>query len=239
MEDCFYQRHAMQGMPEGVEAMAIRTRGEFLVVRNARGFLGLTQFGAIEFHPWDCRADRLDTPDRCTIDLDPDEALDWPTVASAAFLVRERLLGIGLTPFVRTTGGKGLHIVVPLAGTQTWTPIKLFLKALAKSLASDAPRLFTTSPSKAQRSGRVFIDMGRTSLGSSAAASYSLRARPTFPVAVPLAWAELEHLAARPEFNSKSAVNRVESGFVDPWEDFEKARAGVEAKARKAVGLEA
>ncbi len=237
LEDCFYQRHAMLGLPEGVEAIKDTRSKEFLVIRNARGLLGLTQFGAIEFHPWDCRADRLDRPDRFTVDLDPDEALPWSAVASAAFDIRDRLTSVGLSPFVRTTGGKGLHIVVPLERRQGWVEVRAYLRALAQALAADAPRQFVTTSQKAARKGRIFIDMGRTQRGSSATASYSLRARPDFPAAVPLNWTELQHFTNRPIFDRKSAVFRVEQTIGDPWEDLNAAHATISSAARRDVGL--
>ena len=237
IEDCFYQRHAMQGLPEGVEAIKDAKAKEFLVIRNARGLLGLTQFGAIEFHPWDCPADKLSQPDRFTIDLDPDEELDWATVAAASFQIRDRLAQSGLTAFVRSTGGKGLHLVVPLTGRQAWTPVKEYLKALAKALAADAPGLFVTSSLKSHRVGRIFVDMGRTSRGSSATASYSLRADPAFPAAVPLAWTELQHFTNRPVYDRKTTIIRVEKAGEDPWRDYDEARATISKSARRDVGL--
>ena len=237
IEDCFYQRHAMQGLPEGVEAIKDTKAKEFLVIRNARGLLGLTQFGAIEFHPWDCPADKLGHPDRLTIDLDPDEELDWATVAAAAFQIRDRLAQRSLTAFVRSTGGKGLHLVVPLTGRQAWTPVRAYLKGLAKALAADAPGLFVTSSLKSHRVGRIFVDMGRTSRGSSATASYSLRADPEFPAAVPLDWTELQHFTNRPVYNRKSTIIHVEKAGEDPWHDYEQARSAISKSARHDVGL--
>jgi bifunctional non-homologous end joining protein LigD len=236
IEDCFYQRHAMQGLPDGVEAIKEAKTKEVLVIRNARGLLGLTQFGAIEFHPWDARADDLDRPDRLTIDLDPDEALDWPTIAAAAFKIKERLAHHGMAAFVRTTGGKGLHLVVPLMGKQKWAVIKKYLKGLAQALAKDDPRLFVTSSRKSDRTGRIFVDMGRTLRGSSATACFSLRAREHFPAAVTLDWTELQHFTNRPEFDRKSAVFRVEQGGQDPWDRFKDARAILSDDALRDVG---
>lgn len=236
IDDCFYQRHAMRGLPEGVEAVKEAKTKEVLVIRNARGLLGLTQFGAIEFHPWDARADTLDKPDRLTIDLDPDEALDWPTVAAAAFKIRDRLAQHGLSAFVRTTGGKGLHLVVPLAAKQTWSVVKTYLKGVAQALAKDDPRLFVTSSRKADRTGRIFVDMGRTMRGSSATASFSLRARKHFPAAVTLDWTELQHFTNRPEFDRKSAIIRVEKADQDPWDRFDDAREIISKDALRDVG---
>ncbi len=237
IDDCFYQRHAMSGLPEGVEAFSDAEIKEFLVTRNARGLLGLIQFGTIEFHPWDCKADSLDRPDRFTIDLDPGEDVPWPTVAAAAFQLRERLVAVGLAPFVRSTGGKGLHLVVPLAGRQTWDQVKQYIRAFAKAAEKDTPKLFVTNPLIAHRVGRVYVDVNRTNRGSSAVASYSLRARPDFTAAIPLEWAELQQFAKRPVFDRKTAINRVERLGLDPWGDLDEARTTISKKARRAVGL--
>ncbi len=236
IEDCFYQRHAMQGLPEGVEVVGDPKLKEYLVIRNARGFLGLTQFGTIEFHPWDCRADDLKRPDRFTLDLDPGEGVDWPTLRSAALDLRERLVSVGLTPFVRVTGSKGLHLVVPLKRKQAWTPVKAYLRSFAKTVAEDSPRLFVSTPRIAERKGRIYLDVNRTARGTSAVASYSLRARLAFNSAMTLAWDEVQHSAELPVFDRFSAINRVERGF-NPWDNMADARATINRKARRDVGI--
>ena len=131
-KDCFYQRHGFSGLPDGVETMGDTRDEEFLVIRTAQGFLNLPQFGTIEFHPWDCTVDDLDHPDRLTVDLDPGEDVDWATIVYAATEIRNRLESCGLTPFLRMTGGSGLHLVAPLDRSADWETVRHFLKAFRR-----------------------------------------------------------------------------------------------------------
>jgi len=135
------------------------------------------------------------------------------------------------------TGGSGVHIVVPLARTDDWKAAKAFLKAFAKAMATDMPRLFTEKASMTTRKGRIYLDTNRTSHGTSAVGSYSLRARPGFPAAMPLQWQELNANLPPSEFLRKKALIRLEKMTADPWDGFEDARCGITAKARKDVGL--
>ena len=236
LDDVFYQRHGFPGLPDGVETIKDGD-SEYLVIRTPRGFLGLPQFGVIEFHPWDCRTSDMDHPDRMTVDLDPGEEVEWSTVVSGANAVRDRLYDLGLASFVRTTGGKGAHVVVPLAGKDDWAKVRQFLKALARQLADEMPRLFTDLQSKAKRKGRIYIDINRTTYGTSAVASYSLRATPEFQVAMPLAWQDFHTGTPPTVFNRRSALSHVERQRVDPWNGFADARQPISAKALKGVGL--
>ncbi|MGE0044513.1 MAG: DNA ligase D [Hyphomonadaceae bacterium] len=240
LKDCFYQRHAFHGLPAGVSTIDLSDdegRADYLYIENAQGFLGLTQFGAIEFHPWGCRVDDPEHPDRYVVDLDPDESVGWTQVTAAAEQLKERLEALGFTPFVRTTGGKGLHIVTALKGKTTWPMLKDFAQAFSASAAKDAPNLFTASPSKERRKGRIYLDWLRNARGSSAVASYSLRARPTFPVATPIEWSELRTLKSGAVFDRKSVLERLARLGKDPWDGLEESAAPISLKARKAVGM--
>ena len=144
-KDCFYQRHAFAGLPPGVETIDLADeegRAAFIAVTEPRGFLALAQFGAIEFHLWGCHIDDPEHPDRLVMDLDPDEELPWARVCDGAEILRERLKALGFAPFLRTTGGKGLHLVVALAGGHDWPLVKGFAEALAQAMAADAPEPF-------------------------------------------------------------------------------------------------
>jgi DNA ligase D len=241
IEDCFYQRHAFHGLPPGVSTIHLSDeegRADYIYVESAAGFLGLTQFGAIEFHPWPCTVDAPEEPDCLILDLDPDPALQWRQVCAAAETLGARLRDLGFAPFVRTTGGKGLHIVMAIAPGCDWPLLKTFAEAFATSAAKDAPSLFTASPNKERRKNRIFIDWLRNARGSSAVASYSLRARPAFPVAAPIAWSELREIASPAAFDRKSMVKRVGLLAEDPWDGLELSHAAITARARREVGMD-
>ena len=227
--DCFFQRHALSGMPEVVKTIPLQEgkgeTGEYLYVEDARGLLSLPQFGAVEFHGWGCRVDQPERPDRLVFDLDPDEGLPWRQVVEAAFEVREALARLGLVPFVKTTGGKGLHVVVPLARRQGWAEVQRFSEAFARHLAASAPRRFTANMSKQQRRGRIYLDYLRNGRGATAVAAYSLRARPGVPASTPLDWNELAAIDDPADLNYATVPERLADGSVDPW-------AGIDHAAR-------
>jgi bifunctional non-homologous end joining protein LigD len=240
-EDCFYQRHAFHGLPPGVATIPIReeeSRADFIYVETAQGFLSLTQFGVVEFHPWGCRADNPESPDRLVVDLDPDPELPWPQLKAAAELLRGRLTDLGLTPFLRTTGGKGLHLVVAVKRCD-WPTLRGFAEGFARSAAADAPQFFTSTSVKERRKGRIYIDWLRNARGSSAIASYSLRANPGFTVAAPIGWEELRTLASPRAFDRVSMIKRLSHLAKDPWEDIEASAAPISARAKRAVGTKA
>jgi DNA ligase D len=237
-ENCFFQRHAGQSLPESVKRVALREessqkRGDYLFIDDGRGFLALVQFGTVEFHPWGCRIDKLERPDRMIFDLDPDEGLRWSEVVRAARDIRDRLGEIGLVPFVKTTGGKGLHVVVPVVRRQTWSAIFRFSEGFAAGLARAEPHRFTASMAKADRRERIFVDFHRNSRGSSAVAAYSLRARPGVAAAAPVAWPELSDIEDPGELNWAS-VPRWLRDRPDPWRNIDQcARALTKDMARK------
>ena len=209
----------------------------FIAVTEPKGFLALPQFGAIEFHLWGCHIDDPEHPDRLVIDLDPDESLPWARVCDAAEILRDRLQAMGARVFLRTTGGKGLHLVVALAPGHDWPLVKGFAEAFARAMAKDQPSLFTAVSSKEQRKGRVYIDYLRNARGASAVASYSLRARPGFPVATPIEWEELRGLSGGAVFNRLNIVRRLESLVADPWDELGSSAVKITPKMRRDVGM--
>lgn len=240
LEDCFYQRHAFAGLPPGISTIGLsdeQGRADFIYAETAQGFLGLTQFGAIEFHPWGCRIDDPEHPDRFIVDLDPDPALPWPFVRAAAEQLRERLKDLGFEPFLRLTGGKGLHLVMALAPGCDWPTLRAFAEAFARTAAEDAPRVFTSAPGKDRRAGRIYLDYLRNYRGSSAIASYSLRANENFTVAAPVAWDELRALPGPRAFNQKGMLQRLSRLAKDPWEGLESSASEISRKARLGVGM--
>ncbi len=230
IQDCFFQRHAHAGMPDALRTIALTEEGkkekaDYLYVEDARGLLSLAQFGTIEFHSWGCRVDQPERPDRLVFDLDPDESLPWREVVDAAFEVRDALAAQGLAPFLKTTGGKGLHLVVPIQRRRSWDEVTRFCESFARQMAAAAPRRFTANMAKAQRRGRVYLDYLRNQRSATAVAAYSLRARPGVPASTPLAWDELRQLDDPADLNYASVPERLASGLVDPW-------AGIEQAAR-------
>ena len=240
LKDCFYQRHAFHGLPPGVATIDLADeegRGAFITVTEPKGYLALTQFGAIEFHLWGCRVDDPEHPDRLVIDLDPDEALPWARVCDGAEILKERLEAMGLRPFLRTTGGKGLHLVMALTGGHDWPLVKGFAEAFSKVMAKDHPGLFTAISSKERRRGRIYLDYVRNARGASAVASYSLRARPGFPVATPIFWDELRKISGGNTFNHLNLVRRLESLAADPWDELVSSGAKITLKMQRDVGM--
>ena len=241
LKDLFYQRHAFQGLPPGVQTIELSDeegRGAFISVADAKGYLGLTQFGAVEFHLWGCRVDDPEHPDRVVFDLDPDESLPWSRVCDGAEILRDRLEAMGLRPFLRTTGGKGVHLVVALTpGKHDWPTVKGFAEAVARAAAADTPGLFTAVSAKDRRKGKIYVDYLRNARGASAIASYSLRARPNFPVATPIEWRELRKLSGGDAFDRLSVVRRLETLAADPWDELVSSSSELTAKMRRDVGM--
>ena len=222
LRDTFYQRHAMAGMPPEIKRIPLRDEGtrertDYLFVDDAKGLLSLAQFGVVEFHPWGCRTDKPERPDRMVFDLDPDERLDWREVVDAAFELREAVAALGLVPFVKTTGGKGLHIVVALERRHGWPAVKAFSLAVVMAMAKQAPRRYTANTSKQARRGRIFIDYLRNGRGATAVSAYSLRARPGVPVATPVTWTELADIEDPLDFNLWTVPERLATLTTDPW----------------------
>ncbi len=223
-QKCFYQKHMDDALPEGVTSVDIKEEHQssaYPVIKSLKGLIGLAQLNAIEFHPWPALARAVEKPDRMIIDLDPGEGCSWQDVVEGAQLVREILSQVKLKSFVRTTGGKGLHVVTPIrAGSCTWDELKTFAKLLADSLAEKYPTRYVSTISKAARRGKVFVDYLRNQRGATAVASYSPRARPGAPVSVPLEWKELSDDAANNQFNVQTVLSRLKKRRRDPWAGF-------------------
>ncbi len=213
----FFQRHPMESMPDsvGVVTMAGHEK-EYLVIRDLHGLMSLVQFGTIEFHPWGCRDDAADHPDLITFDLDPGEGVPWEGVIAAAEAMREYLKQHRITSFVKTSGGKGLHVVAPLDGSATWDDVKEFVRRVADTIARAAPTRFTAA-STVNRRGRIYIDYLRNRSGSTSVAAYSLRARPGAPVSMPLAWDELPRCPGPAAYTLPNSRPRLEARRKAPW----------------------
>jgi bifunctional non-homologous end joining protein LigD len=211
--------------------------GEYLVVDDLPGLIGLVQIGILEIHTWNAVADRLEQPDRLVFDLDPDPSVSWERVIEAAHRVRDRLAELGLASFLKTTGGKGLHVVVPLQRGPGWEGTGGFAEAVANDIANEDPGSYTAVMSKAKRKGKIFIDYLRNYRGATSVAAYSTRAKLDAPVSVPLRWDELTPALKSDHFTLANLPQRFESLEADPWADYWKTRQRLTASQRKAVGL--
>ncbi|MAF29552.1 MAG: DNA ligase D [Croceicoccus sp.] len=195
---CFFQKHDSGGFGDGVRRVPIAEKDggteDYLYVEDARGILQCVQMGTIEFHGWGSRSTDVEAPDRMIFDLDPDEGLDFGDVKSAASDIRARLADIGLVSFAMVSGGKGIHVIVPLNTGHDWAAHKDFSRRFAEALSTAEPDRFTATMSKAKRKGRIFIDWLRNQRGSTAVLPFSARARANAPVAAPIGWDELDDL---------------------------------------------
>lgn len=213
--DCFFQKHDGGGMPNALSRIEIEeSEGDtdtYLYATRPESLISAAQMGSIEFHIWGARTDRLDRPDRLVFDLDPDEGLVWCWVRNAALELRDVLADLGLRSGAIVTGGKGMHVWVPLRRTRGWDTVKLFAKSFAHVLAERAPDRFTATMSKAKRKDRIFIDWLRNDRGATAIAPYALRVRPGAPVAVPVDWKELKTLEAADAFKIDDMDKRLHS----------------------------
>ena len=178
-------------MPRALARVRIDADATYVVACSLGDLISLVQVGVLEFHGWGARRDRLQRPDRMIFDLDPAPDLSWPAVAAAARTVRERLQALGLESWVKTTGGKGVHVVAPLTRRREWAVVHAFSRAVAEGLERAWPERFLARASKAERSGRIFVDYLRNSWSASAVVAYSARARAGAPVSTPIGWEEL------------------------------------------------
>ena len=218
---CFFQKHMIQGLQYiGSKKLKEETGAQatYIYPVDADSVIELVQFGALEFHPWGATIARPNKADRLVFDLDPGPDVAWDRVIAAARLLRKLLAQIGLESFLRTTGGKGLHVVVPLNPACAWPQAKAFAQVFAETLARVHPLEFVATASKAKRCGKIYVDYLRNSRGATSVASYSLRARTGAPVAMPLRWSELGKLRSGHDFNIRSAPKRLARLRSDPWE---------------------
>jgi bifunctional non-homologous end joining protein LigD len=225
-ETCFFQKHAWRGMSKEIlRAVDPLDDGEdatVLAVDGLPGLIGLVQGGALEIHTWQASLDDLERPDQIVMDLDPDEAVGPEDLHAAAEEVRDRLAAVGLASFLKTTGGKGYHVVAPLAPAADWAAVKGFAKSVADSMAADAPARYVATISKAKRKGRILVDYLRNGRGATAVAPYSTRARPGATVSTPIGWDELRAVAPGAVAIAGAAARL---RLPDPWEDFRAAAA--------------
>ena len=217
---CFFSKHLPNPPEELIEIADTQGKEPWIGLEDEAGLLRLIQWGTLEIHPWNCHAEDIDAPDQIVMDFDPDDAVDFATVKKGAFELKELLEDLGLQSFVKTTGGKGLHVQFPFQAKYDWEDIKNFAKTLTQEMVSRHPDLYVGNMSKKLRKGKIFLDYLRNGRGQTAVAPYSLRARPYSAVAMPLAWDELKKLKAANHFTLKKALAWLGDRKQDPWKDY-------------------
>lgn len=227
IDDLFFQRHPFNGMPKSIATFETLSSedGEvrkYISVVDAKGYVALAQFGIIEFHAWNCHFETLEQPDQVIFDLDPGEGIRFKQIVEAAFFVREHLTRIGLTPFVKTSGGKGLHVVVPIIPNIDWKRTHTGTGEIAAAIAKAAPETFTVNMAKGKRTKRIFIDFHRNGRLATAVAPYSLRARANLPASTPVNWSDLRSIDA-PEDLNYSTLPEILNTSGDPWAAMDQA----------------
>ena len=238
---CFFQKHANQQVPDVVPRAQVkegdgRKTALYLMVDSPRALIALVQLGVMEFHVWGARVDRLERPDLIVMDVDPAPDVEWSAVVEAAFVLRNLLGELGLESWPRSTGGKGLHVVAPLARRNDWDEVKAFTRRIAELMAAAAPERFLAKASKQARSGRIYIDFLRNTYNATAVGTLSPRARKGAPVALPLSWDDLADAPVPFQLTVReipAVLRHLESG---PWRGFLDARQSITKTALSSVG---
>jgi bifunctional non-homologous end joining protein LigD len=239
---CFFQKHLAAHVPDGVLEVPIRESGETAIypaVESAAGVLALVQMGALELHVWGSHMETLEQPDQMVFDLDPDDGLPFADTIAGAQTLRLLLEHLGLRSFVKTSGGKGLHVVVPLRPTRSWDEVKDFSHALADLMVRAEPQRYLATMSKRKRAGKVFIDYLRNGRGATFVAPYSTRRRPGAPVSAPLRWDQLDGRLRPDGFTVSNAGRRLMGRNEDPWQGYAETDQEITDDMTRAVGLNA
>jgi bifunctional non-homologous end joining protein LigD len=238
-EGCFYQKNIDEKFSAEIERVPVELGGGgvYAAANSIAAVISLVQMGVIELHVWGSTTRDLARPDRMVFDLDPDPSVPWREVMAAARLTRERLDALGLESFLKTSGGKGLHVVVPLSRRHDWDEVKEFSRALAESMEQDEPRLFTTKMAKKERPKKIFIDYLRNAEGATTVAAYAVRAREGAPVSTPLHWDELGGRMKPQQFNVGTVPRRLAGLRSDPWKAFRRTSQNLTAPMKRSLGI--
>lgn len=222
-EQTFFQKHGWRGMNKEIGLVQDpndKTDEKNIVIHDLDGLMALVQSGVLEIHPWGSTAKNLEKPDMIIMDLDPGDGVPWSRVIEGACEIKRRFEAAGLAAFVKTSGGKGLHVVTPLKPSADWDTVKSFAKAMADDMAEDEPDRYVSTITKSKRKGKILVDYLRNGRGNTAVAPYSTRARKGAPVSMPLAWEELSEAIGPAYFTVLNAPQRLASLDSDPWKDF-------------------
>ncbi|WP_342147624.1 non-homologous end-joining DNA ligase [Rickettsiella endosymbiont of Aleochara curtula] len=220
---CFYQRH-LTTATENLYAITLPDKTDkpepYLYIKDTSGLIALIQLGVLEIHPWASQIDKIEQPDFITFDLDPGLYVEWKRVIEAAFFVKDHLWKLNLKSFVKTTGSKGLHVVVPIKRLYSWDKVKIFTHTFVKYLSIQDPLLIVANMSKTKRQGKIFVDYLRNQRGASSIAPYSTRIRENAAVATPLSWDELNTRVKSDTYTVKNLPQRLAKLKHDPWAEF-------------------
>ena len=234
---CFYQKALLPGAPPAIKPLHLEesdgSKATYMQIDSLEGLVALAQLGVLETHTWGSHTDKLERPDLLVFDLDPDVGLGWERVALAAFELRRRLHDLGLTSWLKTTGGKGLHVVVPVERRLDWDETKAFTQSVVEQMEQEDPAAYTTNMSKRARKGKVFLDYLRNGRGATFIAPYSPRARAGAPVAVPITWEELAHNVDPLAFTTATVPRRLGALKRDPWRDLLTTKQAITAAMRR------
>jgi bifunctional non-homologous end joining protein LigD len=235
-KECFHQKHASISVPSSVKKIPIMENGKEktgLAIDSATGLISLAQMGSLEIHSWGCLIEQMEQPDLMVLDLDPDPAVAWKSVVEAAFQIRLFLQSLGLISFIKTTGGKGLHLTVPLSQRNGWDQVKEFSKQIAELLARAYPDRYISKMTKAKRTGKIYIDYLRNGRGATFICPYSTRAKTGAPVAAPIHWDELSPELKPNQFTIRNMPQRLARLHQDPWEGINKIKQSITAAMQK------
>jgi bifunctional non-homologous end joining protein LigD len=238
---CFFHKHPGGDFPGPHELVTIKESAgpdTYLTITEPGSLTGLAQMGVLEIHVWGSTWPDIEHPDLLVFDLDPDPTVTWKALADGARLMRDVLSALGLESFVKTTGGKGLHVEAPVIPGADWEAVRLFCKAVADAFVAHAPDRYTANMSKAKRVGKIYVDYVRNNRGSTSIAPYSTRARDHATVAVPLRWAELSGSVRPDSYTVNNLANRLRRLKGDPWEGWSEVgrRQTLTEEMRRTVG---
>ncbi|MGF1451173.1 MAG: DNA ligase D [Opitutales bacterium] len=225
--DCFFQKHFDGSVPSHVETIALpekEGKGKYCFLREQAGVVSLAQYGGVELHGWGSRIDYPEKPDNLIFDLDPDDSVAWEETLGAAFLLRDMLGDIGLRAWAKLTGGKGLHVCVPVTRRVDWEDARDFCHRMALAVVSQNPKKFVAKANKQQRKGKIFIDYLRNAYGATAILPYAVRSKPGMPVAMPVGWDELDASMTPDYWTIDNSFERIESAGRGPWADYLRSR---------------
>ena len=235
---CFFMKHSKVWAPPALRRVAIQEKtkvGDYLIADSPAAVVSLVQMDVLEIHTWNTRIEHVEQPDRIVFDIDPGTQVPWKKVVESARLVRRVLDTLGLASFLKTTGGKGLHVVVPIVPREDWKVCLEFSRSLAEAIERHDPDQYTTAFAKSGRERKILVDYLRNNRTNTSVSAFSTRARQGAPVSMPLRWEELTPALNPASWTVRTAERRLSSLRRDPWQDYWKTKQRLSAKATRAL----